>query len=590
MSTDSSHFGRRHASLYDDLTLPSNRHIRLLRILPRPDVQLPIPFWMDTEVIRCSINTLSLDEKPEFDALSYTWGNPIAVYEDEEQAKEATETFEKTFEIICNGIPVKVTANLHDALLALRRAAQGGIFQQIAQKQHAEYLWVDSICINQNDVAERAAQVAIMGQIYRQAQTVVIWLGRDDVFTRPATTVLSEIYTLPDDVIGSMKQSIEGLDTINYNTLGLRKIEAREWLSVYAFLNRNWFRRTWILQEFALASHPIVMCGSLTMLWVLLMRSCEILEKSKWYRRIADLAASSMEGYVLKEFASLPGPLIPSGEEQKVCMYHADIDMRFDPARVVLAITNVRAGLGIKDDHDGVNWTPHRQPLNLTELMENFRFSLCTEPSDKVYALCGLLPMDDPRYQQNPQKIVPDYRNPVEQVYTEAALFQLEWSKNLDFLAQVQDPTETRIKTLPSWVPDYSVRLYSNPISRVTVRIAASGPSHSPFSAGADINWRTPVLSQRTLTLSLQGVIYDSIVAVGEVTENPDLLDIIDLLSELPHVYWAEVLDYYGETSAGNGNEDGSLKIEAGFLKGFFKGRGSSRGKLSCTGLQRSHI
>jgi hypothetical protein len=57
---------------YEPLPPPPNRHIRLLQLLPRPEVDFPSPFWLEKETIHRSIKTRRLDEKPEFDALSYT--------------------------------------------------------------------------------------------------------------------------------------------------------------------------------------------------------------------------------------------------------------------------------------------------------------------------------------------------------------------------------------------------------------------------------------------------------------------------------------------------------------------------------------
>lgn len=47
------------------------------------------------------------------------------------------------------------------------------------------YLWIDAVCINQEDPDERASQVAIMEDIERQAQQVIVFLGiANDTSTR----------------------------------------------------------------------------------------------------------------------------------------------------------------------------------------------------------------------------------------------------------------------------------------------------------------------------------------------------------------------------------------------------------------------
>jgi hypothetical protein len=72
--------------------------------------------------------------------LSYTWGKPITVYENEEQARKGARTFEQTPEIICNGKPLNVTVNLYDALLAIREVPHDVAFTEIAGRLRVEYI------------------------------------------------------------------------------------------------------------------------------------------------------------------------------------------------------------------------------------------------------------------------------------------------------------------------------------------------------------------------------------------------------------------------------------------------------------------
>jgi hypothetical protein len=67
---------------------------------------------------------------------------------------------------MCNEVAgLAITKNLHDALLRLRLPTQPRL------------VWTDAICINQEDIEERGSQVKLMGDIYRFADSVVIWLG-----------------------------------------------------------------------------------------------------------------------------------------------------------------------------------------------------------------------------------------------------------------------------------------------------------------------------------------------------------------------------------------------------------------------------
>jgi hypothetical protein len=123
----------------------ARREIRLLQILPRHSEAVNAD---DADSIQCALEHASLDDKPEFQALSYTWGDASRVRK-----------------ITLNGAVVTVTENLE---LALRHLQSGSLVKR---------LWVDAICINQQDDHERSAQVQQMRTIYESASLVIVWLG-----------------------------------------------------------------------------------------------------------------------------------------------------------------------------------------------------------------------------------------------------------------------------------------------------------------------------------------------------------------------------------------------------------------------------
>lgn len=118
------------------------RTIRLLRLLPgRPE---------DRE-IRCELHEcFLLDAVGHYKALSYVWG--IDVPDDEHL-------------VYCNGVIVDVTLNLYSALHNLRDVAI------------TLTIWVDKLCINQENEREQTRQVRMMREIYSSSKEVIIWLG-----------------------------------------------------------------------------------------------------------------------------------------------------------------------------------------------------------------------------------------------------------------------------------------------------------------------------------------------------------------------------------------------------------------------------
>jgi hypothetical protein len=104
-----------------------------------------------SEMVHCELFHASFEDLEDiitYEALSYTWGD-----------LELSSTVE------LNGCLMGVTWNLWTALQHLRMTDRDRV------------LWVDALCIDQTNLAERGHQVAQMGDIYRRADRVIIWLG-----------------------------------------------------------------------------------------------------------------------------------------------------------------------------------------------------------------------------------------------------------------------------------------------------------------------------------------------------------------------------------------------------------------------------
>jgi hypothetical protein len=128
--------------------------IRLVYIHPADDPDAPI---------QCTISEAKFSERPQYEALSYMWGD------------EAVQR-----PIFVNGHQLQITQNLFDALHFLRlrqRASNGSAAAGLPSLRY----WIDAICINQNDVHEKNKQIPIMPHIYFRAKTVLVWLGKKQV-------------------------------------------------------------------------------------------------------------------------------------------------------------------------------------------------------------------------------------------------------------------------------------------------------------------------------------------------------------------------------------------------------------------------
>ncbi|RSM08637.1 hypothetical protein CEP52_004599 [Fusarium oligoseptatum] len=121
------------------------------------------------------------------------------------------------------------------------------VLRKIREAKTKRVIWIDSLCINQNDVKERSVQVSQMGKIYSGAQKVHIYLGNnvDDETASEAFHVLN---------------SVEDLDEFSMR-LGGRA------MSVKALFTQPYFSRMWIIQEVLLAKSAELHWGTATIPW-----------------------------------------------------------------------------------------------------------------------------------------------------------------------------------------------------------------------------------------------------------------------------------------------------------------------------------
>jgi hypothetical protein len=101
-----------------------------------------------TDPIRCRLEHHRLGDKPQYAAVSYTWGEELP-----------------THQICIDGFLMEVRDNLRQALL------------HFCNKEVPRTLWIDAVCLNQRDIPERNQQVRIMRRIYDNSKLTLVWLG-----------------------------------------------------------------------------------------------------------------------------------------------------------------------------------------------------------------------------------------------------------------------------------------------------------------------------------------------------------------------------------------------------------------------------
>jgi len=228
---------------YDEFKLPSpESYFRLLDLRPSEDHSASI-------IISLSCDSIS-SPRP-YTALSYVWGQGG-----------------RTHKATVGGMEFEITESLDTAIRYLRHSTA------------KVTLWIDQICINQEDNTEKTEQVALMGKIYGLAEKVLVWLGpaADDsdqlmelwkdigqkardlgmerYWTREAIGQLRPISR--DEVLGQN----DAMST--FRELIIRSVPRFRALlkPMVEWNNRPWFRRVWVVQEFALPKKaPVYVCG-----------------------------------------------------------------------------------------------------------------------------------------------------------------------------------------------------------------------------------------------------------------------------------------------------------------------------------------
>jgi hypothetical protein len=61
------------------------------------------------------------------------------------------------------------------------------------------YYWIDALCMDQSNIPERNDQVERMGDVFKKADGVIVWLGKEDEFTSDALKTIRIIASIPED-------------------------------------------------------------------------------------------------------------------------------------------------------------------------------------------------------------------------------------------------------------------------------------------------------------------------------------------------------------------------------------------------------
>ena len=427
-------------SVYSELDT-SNNQIRLLLVQPSKDADAQI---------QCHQKQVSLNDNPEFEALSYAWGDPELVKS-----------------ILVDEREFKVTLGAWSALKALR------------YDDRVRVLWIDAICINQEDMVERTAQLKLMGMIYRKSNSVRVWIGPSDDDDKVAISTLRTL------------ASGEGIkELLEYWGLCQDKRDL-----AIRFLETPWWTRLWVVQEVALGQHVVFQKGP------------EELD-------FEDLLAAycNSESFLNEHFRGYINGCYDGGQENFMETFAS-----------VKTLGQVRELCGV-DFANNDKVLVRESAMTWSTVANLLRNKKVSYDQDRLYALYGLLPSS---VIARPG-MTPSYTSSVEEVFIDVSYNIMEASQCLMMFNFLGSQSSEKSPGLPSWVPDWTLA----PTNRYEANLRVVREHMYNASSGTDFYLRR--LSSNTICLKgfFVGVV---------VTYHPTgLLPTASLILDLIYKSWRE--------------------------------------------------
>ncbi|EPE27502.1 hypothetical protein GLAREA_04293 [Glarea lozoyensis ATCC 20868] len=404
---------------------PTYHCIRLLKLKPgAKEEQISISVFFDV-----------LEDCEPYEALSYCWGDPASLI----QIKLDDKDF-------------MVTANLYTALLHLRR------------EDTERTLWIDAICIDQKDWAEKGQQIALMRRIYATAERGVVWLGELGILGELGLGLVARILKLARS---------QSLPKMQYNGNewvgeGLPSSLEAPWKGLKLILASPWFSRKWIIQELATPKEITILIGSQTLPW-------------------DDLAIAMY--------------LIGDGD-------FASTRTLADRSRCVLLA-------GLRMHCQG------KRKISLLSLLRAFSGNGATEPKDHIFGLKTLIEDEDNNDLFN-------YESSFAELSIQTARTICSEHKQLDSLKFVfgksLDPSDDEF---PSWVADWRPSQGERPqLLKGSYSGWEHGLSHGVFAATKGSEF-TPQDLELPRYMTVRGMIIDEIFRIRDSFDEDDLFNLL---------------------------------------------------------------
>ena len=353
-----------------------------------------------------------------------------------------------------------------------------------------------------------------MSQIYTKAASVIGWLGVQDDFTEPACQALEDLHRDKGGMIGWLGYiRANALTRVPMEKFIISKMmgpkltpsQTRQCVAIAHLVERTWFHRIWVIQEWALAARIHMLCDSVEINYMGIIQLYYISRA-----QFEDHLPSSMNQ--MKHFLESAKWEGVSGIEATVLAHVRLRTIKHSYEREYL-LGQMASSLGISPVSTWEN------KLSLQVLGTMIWFFQASDPRDRVFALLGLARAQDPG-----REIAADYSMPTAGVfirygksYMEGAPGEpaqdlrtgkchvFEYLEGLSYVQDTHDPHPQFLNyksKLPSWTPNFSAPLAMPRIwsSRFSASIAPGSPAALPRQDGARV-------------LNVNGLLFDEIVS-----------------------------------------------------------------------------
>ena len=366
------------------------------------------PSKRPTDPIECSLVPVPFTQlgrgRFHYEALSYSWGydepaNAISVRHHElsntttiRENKQGTARLRTQYKHEPQWASFRIRSNLLSALQRLR---------QSSQKVH---LWIDAVCINQDNDVEKSIQISKMAIIYNKAQNVRVWLGEGDRMQHS-----DEGMAFVEKIVDL--SLLDRLVTRHPTDYLRNTATARSWVAFANLLKRSWFRRRWVVQEVAFAKSASVQCGGIERNWVDFGDAIELfierIEQIRSFYDSTELAVQDPDAFKGAEAFGAKALVAVTGN----IFRRSDVGKEF------------------------------QRTLTIEHLVSKLASFEVTDPRDAIFALSSMArdaPLELPpdQSEQLKQALWADYgKHPLE-VYTDFVQHSIQSSKSLDIICR----------------------------------------------------------------------------------------------------------------------------------------------------------